>query len=762
MKAFIIDSTYKVRDSQPYVLLFGRLENNQSFITLNSYNPYFYIKLSDIKKLPKEIRYEHTSYKNFNNQLLTRIFTELPKQITPLRHELEENNIECYEADIRFTQRFLIDKNIKSSINIEGDYQIGEFTDRIYKEPEITPIEFTPQLKTFSIDVESSNDLKKLYSIAIYSKDYKNTLLISNEKIKNTEIFSSEEELLERFKQIILEEDPDILTGWNFIDFDLNYLKNLFKKYKIPFNLGRINQPCKIKLETDFFRTSKATIPGRIAIDSLSLIRTSYISLKDYKLETASQQLLNEGKLTTDHSDIEKWFNTNKQKLVNYNLKDAELVIKILEKTGVLKLTILRSLLTGMHLNRVSASIASFDSLYLRELKKLQIVAPSAQFKQKTAPLKGGYVKQSIPGIYDNVIVLDFKSLYPSLMCTFNIDPLSYLGNKKQKDSITNPYKTYFKKQQGILPKILQDLWVARDKIKKQKDKIASFAIKTTMASFIGVLGNPYCRFFNPDLGNSITHSGQFFIKHTESFLQKKGYNIIYADTDSLFIVPKVESSKEAEKLGKKLESEVNQYLSNYIEREYKVKSYLELEYEKIYFRFLMPKLRSSEAGAKKRYAGLNKKGKIEFTGLEFVRGDWTELAKKFQYELLYRIFHKKEIHNFIKDFVNNTKSGKYNSLLVYKKSIRKNLEDYTKITPPHVKAARKLEKLDSNIIEYLITLDGPEPIQNIKNSIDYDHYINKQLKPIADSVLSFFDLNFEELIQGSKQVTLFSFNKNL
>lgn len=762
MKAFIIDSTYKVRDSQPYVLLFGRLENNQSFITLNSYNPYFYIKLSDIKKLPKEIRYEHTSYKNFNNQLLTRIFTELPKQITPLRHELEENNIECYEADIRFTQRFLIDKNIKSSINIEGDYQIGEFTDRIYKEPEITPIEFTPQLKIFSIDVESSNDLKKLYSIAIYSKDYKNTLLISNEKIKNTEIFSSEEELLERFKQIILEEDPDILTGWNFIDFDLNYLKNLFKKYKIPFNLGRINQPCKIKLETDFFRTSKATIPGRIAIDSLSLIRTSYISLKDYKLETASQQLLNEGKLTTDHSDIEKWFNTNKQKLVNYNLKDAELVIKILEKTGVLKLTILRSLLTGMPLNRVSASIASFDSLYLRELKKLQIVAPSAQFKQKTAPLKGGYVKQSIPGIYDNVIVLDFKSLYPSLMCTFNIDPLSYLGNKKQKDSITNPYKTYFKKQQGILPKILQDLWVARDKIKKQKDKIASFAIKTTMASFIGVLGNPYCRFFNPDLGNSITHSGQFFIKHTESFLQKKGYNIIYADTDSLFIVPKVESSKEAEKLGKKLESEVNQYLSNYIEREYKVKSYLELEYEKIYFRFLMPRLRSSEAGAKKRYAGLNKKGKIEFTGLEFVRGDWTELAKKFQYELLYRIFHKKEIHNFIKDFVNNTKSGKYNSLLVYKKSIRKNLEDYTKITPPHVKAARKLEKLDSNIIEYLITLDGPEPIQNIKNSIDYDHYINKQLKPIADSVLSFFDLNFEELIQGSKQVTLFSFNKNL
>ena len=760
MKGFIIDATYRIIDNQSFIFLFGRLENNQSFLVMTKYEPYFYIKLIDIKKLPKSVRYEKTFYKNFKDEPVVRILLDSPKEVSLLRNELEENNIECYEADIRFTQRYLIDKNIKSTINIEGDFQLGEFTDRIYQESEITSIEFKPELKTFSIDVETDMEGKKLYSIAIYSRDYKKVLLISKKPVKNAEIFDSEEDLLERFKKIIIEEDPDILTGWNFIDFDLNYLKNLFRKHKISFILGRINHPCRINIEKDFFRTSKASIPGRMVLDALSLLRESPINLSDYKLETAAQKLLNEGKLTTDHKQVNEWFKKDKEKLFDYNLKDAELVYNILEKSSILKLTILRSLLTGMPLDKVSASIASFDSLYLRELKKLQIVAPTSKFEEKTAPLKGGYVKESIPGIYDNVIILDFKSLYPSITRTFNIDPLSYLGSKKQKDSIRTPNNVYFKREQGILPKILEDLWKARDEIKKQNDKIASFAIKTLMASFLGVLGNPSCRFFNPDINNSVTQSGQFFIKHTEDLLTKKGYKVIYEDTDSVFIVSQLKSIEEAEKLGKKLEKEINEYFLAYIKKEFDVKSYLELEFEKIYVRFLMPKLRSSEIGAKKRYAGLTKDDKIEFTGLEFVRGDWTQLAKKFQYELLDRIFHKKEVSEFIKKFVQDTKQGKYDSLLIYRKSIRKDLVEYVKITPPHVKAARKLEKMDSNVIEYLITIDGPEPIQNIKNKINYEHYIQKQIKPIADSVLSFFNTNFEELLKGSKQSTLFSFDK--
>ena len=112
MKGFIIDATYRIIDNQSFIFLFGRLENNQSFLAMTKYEPYFYIKLIDIKKLPKSIKYEKTSYKNFKNEPVVRILLDSPKEVSLLRSELEENNIECYEADIRFTQRFLIDKNI--------------------------------------------------------------------------------------------------------------------------------------------------------------------------------------------------------------------------------------------------------------------------------------------------------------------------------------------------------------------------------------------------------------------------------------------------------------------------------------------------------------------------------------------------------------------------------------------------------------------------------------------------------------------------
>ena len=173
-----------------------------------------------------------------------------------------------------------------------------------------------------------------------------------------------------------------------------------------------------------------------------------------------------------------------------------------------------------------------------------------------------------------------------------------------------------------------------------------------------------------------------------------------------------------------------------------------------------MPKIRGSEKGAKKRYAGLikndNGKEEIAFTGMEAVRGDWTAAAKEFQYELLNKIFHKEEIFSFIKKFVKDIKEGKIDKKLIYKKSIRKELNEYVKISPQHVQAARKLDKIESNIIEYYITTDGPEQIQKLKHKIDYEYYIKKQIKPIADAILLFFNKNFDDMIKDSKQTKLF------
>ncbi len=122
------------------------------------------------------------------------------------------------------------------------------------------------------------------------------------------------------------------------------------------------------------------------------------------------------------------------------------------------------------------------------------------------------------------------------------------------------------------------------------------------------------------------------------------------------------------------------------------------------------------------------------------------------------KVFHDEKIEDYIKGFVDDIKNGKYDELLIYKKAIRKAVESYTKTTPPHIQAARKAGKSDVGIIEYYLTVNGPEEISTRKSKIDYEHYIEKQIKPIADSVLVFFGKDFDELVNKSRQMKLGSF----
>ncbi|MBT3416517.1 DNA polymerase II [Candidatus Woesearchaeota archaeon] len=763
MKGFIIYSTYRILNDKSYVVLYGRLENNESFITINEFQPYFFIKTKDQKKA-KNFKTKETKLKNFDNEKMSKVLINFPKEVSTIKSDLEAEGVKTYESDINLHTRFLIDNNLQGSVEIEGDYDLDHETiDRVYKNPDLNQTNYVPKnLKVFSFDIETDRNGKNIYCISAYSKNYKQSFIITNEKVNNAISCESEEDLLQEFQEEIIKFDPDIITGWNVIDFDLKLLKEKFAKYNIPFILGRDNSPSKLRIESNFFRTSKADISGRVVLDGLDLTKSSFIKLENYKLDTAAKQLLGKGKLIEKlgqekSQEIDRLYKNDKESLIDYNLLDAELAYKIIYEADLLDLTIQRSLLTGMPLNRVNSSIASLDFLYLQRARKNKLVCPSNILGDRESRIKGGYVMESKPGIYDNIIVLDFKSLYPSIIKTFNIDPSKY-HEKKQKGDIESPNKAYFSKEDGILPNIIKDLWIAREKSRKEKKELSRYAIKTLMNSFFGVLANPSCRFYNMNIANSITHFGQKLIKLTAKKAEEQGYEVIYSDTDSIFINTKTESKEKSDKIGNKLEKDINNFYEKYIQEEYKRKSFLELEYEKCYLRFLMPKLRGSSAGAKKRYAGLLENDKIEFVGLETVRSDWTTVAKEFQKELLDRIFHKKEVTNFIKKYVEDILAGKKDKELIYKKSLRKEVEKYTKITPPHVKAAKKLKKIESSIIEYVITTAGPEPIQNKTHQIDYNHYIKKQIKPIANTILSFFNTTFEEVIDGTKQTSLFSF----
>lgn len=775
-KGFIVYPTYKTETDKTTIYLFGKLENGESFVSVHDFSPYLFVKSSDIKKISlylKKFKIEETNLTNFEGEKVTKISAKTPADLGKLYKPISKL-VDTYEADLRPQYRFIIDNNLLGNIEIEGEYQSSEKVDRVYYNPTISPgkEDYTPRLKVLSIDTESDSK-GNLFAIGMYSENYQKVFMITSQKLKGVVSCEDEPDCLQKFRNALIEFDPDIITGWNVIDFDFSYLQSLFKRNKIPFDLGRNNDSPKIRIESGFFRSSSIDLPGRQVLDALNFIRDPFIQeapsikhaeFESYKLEDVSQALLGEGKLLKGkgrHDEIEALYKENNlkshQKLADYNLLDCKLVYDILLKTRIIELAVERSQLTGLPLDKITGSIVAFDSLYIRKAHSRGLVSPTSRFQQTTERIKGGYVFSSKPGIYNNVLIFDFKSLYPSIIRTFNIDPSSHI-NKKEKNAIEAPNGAFFKNQDGILPEIIERLFQARERAKKEKRELASYAIKIIMNSFFGVLASPNCRYYNLEIGNAITHFGQAIIKLTAKEIEKLRYKVIYSDTDSVFVASELGKEK-ANSLGFQIQEKINSFYKKYVKTNYDRESFLELEFEKQYLSMMIPKIRGKETAAKKRYAGLvekNGKEEVEIVGLEAIRGDWTEAAQDFQRQLLLKIFKKQEIDKFISSYIKKIREGKLDSKLIYRKSIRKALEDYTKTTPPHVKAARKLEKLESNIISYYITTDGPEPVQNHRHKIDYDHYIEKQIKPIANQILALFDKKFEDSLDGTKQSTLF------
>jgi len=221
-------------------------------------------------------------------------------------------------------------------------------------------------------------------------------------------------------------------------------------------------------------------------------------------------------------------------------------------------------------------------------------------------------------------------------------------------------------------------------------------------------------------------------------------------------------------KAGHELAGSLNDFLGKELRSRFQVESYLDIEFEKLFLRFFMPTIRGRDAGSKKRYAGLirDKEGKLElyFAGLESSRRDWTALAKDFQADLFSLIFAeyddpdlKESLAELVKNRHDQLFTGQLDRKLIYRKGISKPLKDYTKTAPPHVRAARMLDEFESRVIRYVMTVAGPEPVQKRSGAaFDYNHYSEKQLAPVADMVLRFFDMDFYSITTNQNQLNLF------
>ncbi|KYF93409.1 DNA polymerase II [Sorangium cellulosum] len=775
-RGFILTPTYRVVAGCPEIHLYAVMEDGTPALVIEDrFRPYFFVRErdADIARRLAGNRVSPEALETLDGEPVLRVVAALPRDVAALRDKLAEAGADALEADVRFAYRFLIDRGVRGAFAVSGPFELRPGVGRVYKNPELFPATFVPALRVLSLDIETSLDGEHLYAIAVAGAGGERCLLVRDEPVPSglpayVERFPDERTLLERFLAHVADADPDVLTGWNIPDFDLPALQRYCRRAGLSCALGRGPEEVSILRDPGFSREARAVLPGRVVLDGLALLRSAFMRLEDYRLETAAQTILGRGKLFASDdrgAHIEASYRDDPALLAAYNLEDARLVRDLLEKTGLIELSVRRSLLTGMQLDRVGAQIAAIDSLYLPALRARGKVAPSVSqgAPDDEVEIAGGLVLEPLPGLYRNIVVYDYKSLYPSLIRTFNIDPLTFVaGDGAPPEAlIVTPGGAAFRRgEPGILPELVARLWDERAEARRAGDERGAMAIKILMNSLFGVLGSPASRLFSPAVANAITSAGQHVIRLTAEAVRRAGHRVLYGDTDSLFVDIGEPDAARAAARAEELREAVSASVAAEIARTFGCESRLELEFEKVYARFLLPELRGAAQGSKKRYAGLvagEGGGKLEIVGLEAVRRDASAVARRFQRELLDLVFHDRPVEGFVRTFVAELRAGRFDAELVYKKALRKPLGAYTKTTPPHVKAARKLVGDAGRIVAYVITRAGPEPVGQTTAPPDYDHYVSQQLKPIADSVLRWLGgADFDAMTGAKRQLSLF------
>lgn len=683
---------------------------------------------------------------------------------------LQQQNLTAYEADVRPTDRYLMERFVQGTLEVSGATEQCEGYLSLV-DPQVRASEYTPDLSVVSLDIETSVSEGVLLSIAVSGEGLRKVFMAGeaySTELDYVEAAGSEADLIQHFLEWFSLVDPDVVVGWAVVGFDLKFLQERCDAHGLEFSLGRGSESVHWRNLEQGPQRLIAVVPGRVVLDGIDLLRTATYSFESFSLENVARELLGRGKLVHDVDsralEIEQMFLEDKDSLARYNLEDCDLVLDIFKQTDLLDFAVRRSCLTGLEMDRQGGSVAAFDFLYLPRLHRAGFVAPVVD-ESSVVHSPGGYVLDSKPGLYNDVIVLDFKSLYPSIIRTFHVDPLAMVLD--DEDQIPGFLEASFSREGFILPRIIEELWTARDAAKRAGDSAGSQAIKIIMNSFYGVLGTPGCRFFDPRLASSITMRGHEILGRTRECIEAQGYPVIYGDTDSVF-VHMARAGDDVHAAGTELAAYLNRWWTEHLRDEFRIHSYLEIEFETHFQKFFMPTIRGSEKGSKKRYAGMvaGESGPdLVFKGLESVRSDWSPLARGFQKELYRKVFMDEDYIPYVQSTVEQVLEGKQDDHLVLRRRLRRKLSDYTKNVPPHVRAARRADEHrvkhglkpafeNGGWIEYLMTVNGPEPLAYVQAPIDYDFYIDRQLAPIADAILALDDVTLSGLTD--RQLGLF------
>lgn len=709
---------------------------------------------------------------DFEHRPVLGLYCQQHGQLIRLETALRRAGVEVFEADVRPPERYMMERFITAPVRFSGTPSAEGLLLDAQMKPDPG---YRPSLKLVSLDIETTAQ-GELYSIALEGCGERQVYMLGPPNGDDSQVdflleyCDSRTLLLKKLNEWFARFDPDAIIGWNVVQFDLRVLHEHARRLAVPLKLGRGGEEMQWR-EHGSGNHYFASAAGRLIIDGIEALRSATWSFPSFSLENVAQTLLGEGKsIDTPYQrmdEINRMFAEDKPALAKYNLKDCELVTRIFARTELLTFLLERASVTGLPADRMGGSVAAFTHLYMPLMHRQGFVAPNLGGKPPEAS-PGGFVMDSQPGLYESVLVLDYKSLYPSIIRTFLIDPVGLIEGLKHPDdseSVPGFRGARFSRTRHCLPSIVARVAEGREAAKREHNAPLSQALKIIMNAFYGVLGSSGCRFFDTRLASSITLRGHEIMLRTRQLIEAQGHAVIYGDTDSTFVwLRRAHGQQEAAQIGQALVAHVNQWWREHVQQEYGLQSVLELQFETHYKRFLMPTIRGAEEGSKKRYAGLVTRAdgsdEMVYKGLETVRTDWSPLARQFQQELYWLIFLRKPYQDYVRDYVRKTLAGEFDDRLIYRKRLRRSLDDYQRNVPPHVRAARLADEYNDRQgrprqyqnggwISYVITVAGPEPLEVRSAPIDYDHYITRQLQPVADAILPFVDDDFSTLIGG-------------
>ncbi|VVB98004.1 DNA polymerase [uncultured archaeon] len=789
-KAVFLDADYVYRNKRTYARLL--VKGKKTTRLYYAYDPYFLCdaveKEADIAKIAvnkggelvrvKRVEIVEKALRGENKKLL-KVYCDKPADVVVLRQAIP---FKCYEHGIHYSRRFMLDFNIMPFSVLEYERE-GREIKKFLKIGENEKLEAEVPLRKLAFDIETYNPLgaprekKDPVVMVSYASDSgkKGVFTYKENGKKFVHLCKDEKTMLADFDAKLAEIDPDIIYGYNSSNFDLPYIKARADILKLHLNLGRDGKGFRPVRKG---MINGAKIGGRIHLDIYPPMRffgfIGLVKAQEFTLEKMYEEMTGKKKKMVKRLNIwEIWDKGELDELAEYSLGDSEVTLELGEE--ILPLLTELSKLTRMPLFDTSLATSGqlVESLLMQESQLRNEVIPSkpseaeAQERQEN-PIEGAFVKLPEPGIYENIAVFDFRGLYPSIIISYNIDPTSLVKDGGEEDVFTSPLGAKFrKKPQALIPHTLGRLLDLRAGIKKDLKKLdkaapgykklyaRSHALKILANSFYGYLGYARSRWYNRSCAESVTAWGRKHILDAAAKAEENGFRVLYADTDSLFLI-----------LGDKKKSDALAFLDG-INKNLPEK--MELELENFYSRgVFVSKKQEKEKGAKKKYAMLAEDGSIKIRGFELVRRDWSNVAKDAQYRVLEAILRegsKEKAVAIVKDTIERLKGGKVpmEDLTIYTQ-LTKKPEDYD-IMSPELAAAKKarargmpLEK--GSVVSYVITKSGKtisEKAETADYAKDYDpdYYINNQVLPAVMKILKELGYSEDEMKNKGKQKNL-------